>query len=77
MCTTTEQQYDLNEIYPKFLSSQRLEMERHKWIESEKANRDLGIDAYFDWISKYAQQYREEYFIKYNIDINKNTRNKK
>jgi hypothetical protein len=28
-------------------------MERHKWIESEKAGRDLGDNALSDWIDRY------------------------
>lgn len=31
----------------------------HKWIESEKAGRDLGTEAVRDWIMKYAKQFRE------------------
>lgn len=33
--------------------SARLEAERHKWIESEKAGRDLGSDAIHDWSRRY------------------------
>src|SRR3954463_15634623 len=28
-------------------------MERHKWLESEKAGRDLGDRALTDWIERY------------------------
>ena len=45
----------------EFLEDERNEIERHKWIESEKAGRDLGYDAIMDWIRKYAKLYREEY----------------
>jgi len=38
----------------EYLEIQRREIERHKWIESEKAGRDLGMDAAIDWILKYA-----------------------
>lgn len=41
------------------LAMQREEIERHKWIESEKAQCDLGRQACLDWISKYAAQWRE------------------
>lgn len=44
-----------------FMERQREEMLRHKWIESEKAHRDLGMDAIFDWIRKYAAQWRDMY----------------
>lgn len=35
------------------------EIERHKWIESEKAGRDLGEEAAMDWIHRYAAAFRE------------------
>ena len=44
-----------------FCSEQKVEMEKHKWIESEKAGCDLGNCAIMDWIRKYAKQFREEY----------------
>ena len=34
------------------------EMLKHKWIESEKAGCDLGQQALFDWINKYAGRWR-------------------
>lgn len=43
------------------LELQRQEILRHKWIESEKARRDLGSEAVFDWISKYAASWRQWY----------------
>jgi hypothetical protein len=33
------------------------EINRHKWIESEKAGRDLGDQAVLDWIEKYSDQF--------------------
>ena len=47
----------------KYLADQRIEMEKHKWIESEKVGYDLGNVAVMDWIRKYAKQYRESYNI--------------
>lgn len=44
-----------------YLEKQREEILRHKWIESEKANRDLGSKAVLDWIANYAAQWRESY----------------
>ena len=35
------------------------QMDIHRWIESEKARRDLSEAAYIDWISKYAKGFRE------------------
>ncbi|MDX9818875.1 MAG: hypothetical protein RBT16_08180 [Desulfococcus multivorans] len=34
------------------------EILKHKWIESEKAMRDLGNEAVFDWVRKYAAGFR-------------------
>ena len=45
----------------KFLLAEKEEMERYKWIESEKAGRDLGNEAIIDWIHKYAAQFRDSY----------------
>lgn len=36
-----------------FLPLAREEIARHKWIESEKAGRDLGQSAINDWIARY------------------------
>jgi hypothetical protein len=38
--------------------SQIQEIQRHKWIESEKAGRDLGQEAVLDWIHRYAESFR-------------------
>jgi hypothetical protein len=46
------------------LAEQRAEIERHKWIESEKAGRDLGRDAVLDWITKNAAAWRNWYEIR-------------
>ena len=43
------------------LARQREEILKHKWIESEKAHRDLGSEATLDWIRRYAAQWREWY----------------
>lgn len=43
------------------LKHQRREMEKHRWIESKKARRDLGAEAYNDWILRYAAAWRDWY----------------
>jgi hypothetical protein len=48
----------------EYLKIQSREIERHKWIESEKAGRDLGEDAAIDWIIKYADAFSDQYFLK-------------
>ena len=37
-----------------YLSYQCEEIRKHRWIESEKAGRDLGKEAEMDWVVKYA-----------------------
>ncbi len=45
-------------LYREFLA-EREEILRHKWIESEKAGRDIGFDAaLIDWVSKYRSGWR-------------------
>ena len=53
----TARYYDLR----SFNELQLREIERHKWIESEKAGRDLGQEAVFDWIRRHAVAFREAY----------------
>jgi len=40
------------------LTAQQMEIRRHKWLESEKAGRDLGIEAIQDWICRFAASWR-------------------
>lgn len=35
-----------------------MEIEKHRWIESEKAGKDLGVSAEFDWLQKYGYLYQ-------------------
>ncbi len=42
----------------EFITLQVQEIDRYKWIESQKAGRDLGEDAVFDWVRKYAEDFR-------------------
>jgi len=47
-------------LYKEFLA-EREEILRHKWIESEKAGRDIGFErALLDWIVKYRSGWRDE-----------------
>lgn len=45
----------------EYMAQQCLEIERHKWIESEKAGRDLGNEAIKDWIKRFAKDFRNNY----------------
>jgi hypothetical protein len=40
-----------------YLIVQREEMDRHKWIESEKANRDLQAPSLADWVRRYSMNF--------------------
>jgi hypothetical protein len=46
-------------LYREF-QAEREEILRHKWIESEKAGRDIGFEqALTDWIIKHRAQWRK------------------
>jgi len=47
------------DLYNRFIHDQIHEILKHKWLESEKARRDLGDEACIDWIMKFADVYRE------------------
>lgn len=40
-----------------YLAIQREEIERHKWIESEKRRHDLGCQAMSDWICRFSEKF--------------------
>ena len=47
-------------LYKEFLA-EREEILRHKWIESEKAGKDIGFEkALLDWIVKYRSAWRNK-----------------
>ena len=51
-------------LYQAFCA-ERAEILRHKWIESEKAGRDIGFDvALFDWIVHHHTAWRRAYLAK-------------
>jgi hypothetical protein len=35
------------------------EMMKHKWIQSQKAGKDLGVDAEVEWIKNHAAEFRQ------------------
>ena len=46
-------------LYQEFLA-ERNEILRHKWLESEKAGRDIGFErALLDWIRKHRDSWRQ------------------
>ena len=49
--------HNVNFALDAYLALQREEMERHKWLESEKTRSDLGGHAFADWIKKYSHDF--------------------
>ena len=47
-----------SEQFRQFMRDEIEEIQRHKWIESEKVGYDLGDRAVQDWICKFAARYR-------------------
>lgn len=47
--------------FKEFMDEQIKEIEKYKWIESEKAGHDLGNDCCYEWILKNAKLFREKY----------------
>jgi hypothetical protein len=46
-------------LYKEFLA-ERAEILKHKWIESEKAGKDIGFErALLDWIVKHRSSWRD------------------
>lgn len=53
--------YSSSSIYQFFLAM-KTEIERHKWIESEKAGHDVGFEfAMIDWTLKYKSGWKLYY----------------
>ena len=49
-----------SELYKQFLR-EREEILKHKWIESEKANKDVGFEwALLDWNFHYRNEWRNK-----------------
>ena len=47
-------------LYAEFLAEKE-EVLRHKWIESEKAGRDIGFErALLDWIRNHRTEWRAQ-----------------
>ncbi len=65
MSDETKTQLSMNDLlknsslYREF-QAEREEIMRHKWIESEKAGRDIGFErALTDWIIKHRSKWRK------------------
>ena len=47
-------------LYARYLA-ERDEILRHKWLESEKAGRDIGFEqALVDWVRHHREEWRKE-----------------
>lgn len=56
-----ESQFVKNSVLYKEFLAEREEILKHKWIESEKAGKDIGFEkALLDWIVKHRSHWREK-----------------
>ena len=46
----------------EFMRDQCQEIQKHKWIESEKKGYDLGVMAELEWVRQFARDYRDWWF---------------
>jgi len=54
-------QFVKKSVLYKELLAERAEILKHKWIESEKAGKDIGFEkALLDWIVKHRSSWREK-----------------
>jgi hypothetical protein len=47
--------------FKRFMKKQLEEIKKYKWIESEKAGKDLGNDCCIEWVTRFAKKFRDEY----------------
>jgi len=52
------------EEFDKFMKAQIEEIKKYKWIQSEKAGKDLGNDCILDWILNHSKEFYYKYFNK-------------
>jgi hypothetical protein len=51
-------------IYKEFIA-EREEIMKHKWLESEKAGKDIGFEkALLDWMLKHRREWRRERYFR-------------
>ena len=56
-----QSQFVKNSVFYKEFLAERAEILKHKWIESEKAGKDIGFEkALLDWIVKHRSNWREK-----------------
>ncbi len=54
--------------FKEFLLAQKEELEKYKWIKSEKAGHDVGQAAYMEWVDLYAARFREYWENAHHLD---------
>ena len=47
--------------FKTYLTAQREEILKHRWIESEKAGYDVGQVAVEEWIKTHAKKFRDSW----------------
>ena len=56
-----QSQFVKNSVFYKEFLAEREEILKHKWIESEKAGKDIGFEkALLDWIVKHRSNWRDK-----------------
>lgn len=59
------------EEFKAFMKKQKNEIEVYKWLESEKAHKDLGNDCCIEWIEKYGEKFRKDWIEKFSSNFHK------
>jgi hypothetical protein len=65
-----EKQFVKNSVLYKEFLAEREEILKHKWIESEKAGKDIGFEkALLDWIVKHRSNWRAKRMKEARVEI--------
>jgi len=56
--------FENQEEFHNFMQEQKNEIDKYKWIESEKLGYDIGLQGVFDWVAKYSKEFFENYIEK-------------
>jgi hypothetical protein len=51
--------------FHQFMKDQINEINKFKWLESEKAKHDLGLKCVHKWIKKHGKKYRRNWLKKH------------
>lgn len=61
----------MNKYFQRMLKEEQKTIEDYKWCESERAGKDLGVEAIRSWISKFARKFRKDFIKKASVEIMK------